>query len=106
MAEVQCPNREIATRLGISIDTLHDRYSDIIDKGRNEGKCKLRQIMYRSAMAGNTTMQIFLSKNMLGYSDRLQQEISGPDGKSILIENAKDQIQGRIDSIIKRQGSY
>lgn len=43
-------------------------------------KTKLRQLMWKSAEAGNVTMQIWLSKNILGYSDKTEQIIHGIDG--------------------------
>jgi len=36
-------------------------------------KIKLRQMMWKKAEEGNITMMIWLSKNMLGYTDKLEQ---------------------------------
>jgi hypothetical protein len=43
---------------------------DVIEQGRNEGRMSLRRAMWHKAMnEGNPTMMIWLSKNLLGFSD-------------------------------------
>jgi hypothetical protein len=64
------------------VDTLTDRFSDVITKGRENGKTRLRKKQIEVALAGNVSMLIFLGKNMLGQSDK--QEISGPDGSPVM----------------------
>ena len=81
LAGIGCPNKEIAAIVGCSVDTLTDRFSDVINKGRENGKTRLRKKQIEVALAGNVSMLIFLGKNMLGQSDK--QEISGPDGSPI-----------------------
>ncbi|MEM5807983.1 MAG: hypothetical protein QW818_02520 [Candidatus Aenigmatarchaeota archaeon] len=39
-------------------------------------KTKLKQLMWKSAESGSVPMQIFLAKNILGYSDRVQQVVT------------------------------
>jgi len=70
LAEIQCTNKEIAYCLGVSIDTLKNRFSDLIDKGRSVGNMRLRRAMWKNAIDNeHAVMQIFLSKNLLGYRD-------------------------------------
>lgn len=70
LAKLHCTNREIASLVGISVDTLQRRYHDILDKGRDEGKMTLRRSMWDLALNGrNPTMMIWLSKQHLGFSD-------------------------------------
>lgn len=82
LAGIGCPNKEIAAIVGCSVDTLTDRFSDVINKGRENGKTRLRKKQIEVALAGNVSMLIFLGKNMLGQSDK--QEISGPDGTPVM----------------------
>lgn len=72
MAVVQCTYREIATIIGVHEDTLfrNKEYTEIIEKGKERGRTTLRKLMFQNAMKGNVVMQIFLSKQMLGYSDK------------------------------------
>jgi hypothetical protein len=82
LAGIGCPNKEIAAITGCSVDTLDRHFAEVIAKGRENGKTRLRKKQIEVALAGNVTMLIFLGKNMLGQADK--QEISGPDGSSIL----------------------
>lgn len=82
LAGIGCPNKEIASIVGCSVDTLDRHFADVITKGRENGKTRLRKKQIEVALAGNVTMLIFLGKNMLGQSDK--QEISGPDGSPVM----------------------
>jgi hypothetical protein len=81
LAEIGCPNKEIASFVSCSVDTLDRNFADVIAKGRENCKTRLRKKQIEVALAGNVTMLIFLGKNMLGQADK--QEISGPDGAPI-----------------------
>jgi len=88
MLRIQCSGEEIASVLGCSYDTVERSCKAIFSKSfaeysaekRKEGKVSLRRMQWKTAESGNVTMQIFLGKNMLGQSDRVQQEVSGPGG--------------------------
>lgn len=82
LAGIGCPNKEIASIVGCSVDTLDRHFADVITKGRENGKTRLRKKQIEVALAGNVSMLIFLGKNMLGQSDK--QEISGPDGSPVM----------------------
>jgi len=82
LAGIGCPNKEIAAIVGCSVDTLDRHFADVIAKGRENGKTRLRKKQIEVALAGNVTMLIFLGKNMLGQADK--QEISGPDGTPVM----------------------
>lgn len=88
LAEKQCSNIEIASKLGISVDTLTRNYAEFLDKGRQSGKIKLRQAMFASAIdKGNVVAQIFLAKNILGMSDKTALELTGRDGGPVVHAN-------------------
>jgi hypothetical protein len=72
LAIVQCNYKEIANIIGCHPDTLFKTkiYNELIERGHEKGKTSLRQMMFKTAMEGSITMQIFLSKQMLGYSDK------------------------------------
>lgn len=84
LALIHCTTREIAAFFDCSVDTIRDRYSDIIEKGKEEGKTRLRRVMIQKAMEGNVVMLIFLAKNLLGMSDKV--EISGDETKPLQVE--------------------
>ena len=74
LASIGCTQEEIASVVGVSARTLQRNYADIIDRFKNKGKASLRKKMWDKAVKkDNTNMQIFLSKNYLGMSDKVQQ---------------------------------
>jgi hypothetical protein len=79
LAGIGCPNSEIASIVGVSVDTLARRFAEDINKGRNGGKTRLRKKQIELALAGNVTMLIWLGKQMLGQSDQISNhtELSG-----------------------------
>ena len=70
LAELQCTAKEIAYVLGVSSDTIRRNHQDDLDQGQAMGKIKLRRAMFRNATEkDNPTIQVWLSKNWLGYQD-------------------------------------
>ena len=74
LASIGCPTYEIASVMNVSARTLKRNFAEIIEQYKQKGKSSLRKKMYDKAVKkDNTMMQIFLSKNMLGMSDKVQQ---------------------------------
>ena len=69
LAALGCNNKEICTWFDINKDSLQYTFGDIIEKARDDMKIRLRTAMWKNAMGGNTVMQIWLSKQYLGFSD-------------------------------------
>jgi len=73
LAIMHCTNREIASFFDCSVDTITDRFSDLIEKGKDKGKARLRRAMWQAATEKNhAIMMIFLAKNLLGMSDKIE----------------------------------
>lgn len=74
MAAKNCSMEEIGKAYGVDVTrrTLQRRYVAVVEKGRAKGKISLKRKMFKLAMQGNVTMCIWLSKNMLGYSDKVE----------------------------------
>lgn len=72
LASIFCTNEEIATIVGCHSDTLADNFSEYLKKGRDKGKMSLRRMQWEKAQSGNTTMLIWLGKQMLGQKDKLE----------------------------------
>ena len=75
LAKLWCTNQEIAEWFGIDTNTLKYNFSDLIAKGRSETKQALRRAQLKNALEGNTVMQIWLGKNILGqkkYNDAIE----------------------------------
>ena len=70
LAELQCTRQEIAFVMNCSVDTLARHHKSDLEAGVALGKVKLRRAMFRNATEkDNATIQIWLSKNWLGYAD-------------------------------------
>ena len=84
LASFGCSNTEIASFFGCSKDLISKSYSTNVSKGKDKGKIRLRQLLWKSAERGNVAMQIWLSKQYLGMTDK--QEITTtelPEGFSV-----------------------
>jgi hypothetical protein len=72
-----------AEKLGINIDTLADRikertglsFSEYKDQKKEAMRVNIRKKQYDVAMAGNVSMLIWLGKNELGQTDKVENEI-------------------------------
>lgn len=93
LLHIQCTGEEIAAVLGINYDTLVSSikrdhkmsYSEYSEQKKAGGKASLRRMQWKQAENGNTTMLIWLGKQMLGQSDKQQTELTGKDGDGIKI---------------------
>ena len=62
-------NVEIASFFGVNEGTIRKRFSDIITKGRQVGKGKLRDLQLRAAERGNAALLIWLGKQYLNQTE-------------------------------------
>ena len=69
LAQIHCTMKEMVDIIGVSEDTLKRRYAGIIDKGKAEGKMRLRRKQIEVAMSGNPAMLIFFGKCLLSQSE-------------------------------------
>ena len=69
LATIHCTMKEMSDILEVSQDTLKRNFAHIIDKGKSDGKMRLRRKQIEVAMSGNHTMLIWLGKQMLGQSE-------------------------------------
>lgn len=72
LASIGATNEEIAELMDCSHDTLTRNFAYLLKKGRAEMKKSLRRMMFEKANTGNPTMIIWLSKNILGYKDKIE----------------------------------
>lgn len=73
LAAIGCNDSEIACWFDINEDTLRYNFKSVMAKGRQDLKAALRTAMINNAIKNNNAaLQIFLSKNLLGYSDNPQ----------------------------------
>lgn len=99
LAAIHCNWKEISASVGESDHYLQKRFSTFYEKGRERGKMTLRRKMFETAMGGNVTMQIWLSKQYLGMADK--QEIKQTEVKAEVVEH---EIDKAIDARLERLG--
>ena len=90
LGKIQSTHSELAAVLGVSIETVKRRLKDdpefcaVYEKGLENGKSSLRRIQWKAALAGNTTMQIWLGKQYLGQRDMHSTELTGAEGTPLI----------------------
>jgi hypothetical protein len=73
LGRLGCSNREIGDFFSVTEGCIRRHFTRCLVKCRSERKAKLRQLMWESAGKGNIAMQIWLSKNELGMSEKVEQ---------------------------------
>lgn len=79
LCQIQCTIQEISNWFKCSIDTIErrikDKYSigfaEYFSQNSAQGKASLRRVMWQKALAGDKTLLIFLAKQHLGMSDKV-----------------------------------
>jgi len=80
LCRIQATSEECASVLGISQDTLERRlkaehgctFTEFYKRHSGPGKCSLRRLQWKLARAGNPTMLIWLGKQWLGQTDKIE----------------------------------
>lgn len=78
LCALHCTQTEIAEWFGCSPDTIDkavvrqygEGFTEVFKRKSSKGKISLRRKMFETALSGNVTMMIWLSKQVLGYRDR------------------------------------
>tara|TARA_R110002095_G_scaffold190075_1_gene167768 strand:+ start:121 stop:525 length:405 start_codon:yes stop_codon:yes gene_type:complete len=107
LARLGCTWDEIASVLAIARGTFSARmkekkYRDAYDRGIAEGNTSLRRAQYDSAVGGNATMLIWVGKNRLNQTDRVE---THNDTTIHDDSNALDKLTGAVDRLASRSGS-
>ena len=94
LSQIGCTQEEIGSIVGISARTLQRRFADLLEVNKNKGKASLRKKMYEKAMKGNDKLLIWLSKNMLGMSERIH-STNVTEPLPLIIEAQAEEIDGK-----------
>jgi hypothetical protein len=111
LAHIQCTYPEIASTLGVSVDTLtrHPDFAVSYKRGAEGGRKSLRRMQFESANRGNVAMQIWLGKQYLGQSDHVTQDIRKlPQVVDLSSEELRQfgaQLAARIAELRRQSGS-
>lgn len=91
LARIGCTEEEIATILEASVDTLMNKnnkelFREAIKKGQAECKQSLRRLQFKAAQNGNVTMLIWLGKQLLGQSEKIDTNVNANDNAMMMRE--------------------
>lgn len=113
LCKIQCTQQEICNVLDMDHKTLtartEDRYgepfSQTYKRFSDSGRMSLRRAQMRSAIGGNVVMQIWLGKQYLDQSEKMQvvsQEYINQEIEIIAPTNGnKQEIENRVKAFIK-----
>lgn len=104
LSSIMCTEEEIAQCLKASLDTLHNAdnnelFRSAINEGRASGKQSLRRLQWESAKLGSTKMQIWLGKQWLGQTDKIEQSVGVNDNRQSL----KDYMEATKSGLFRKQ---
>ena len=93
-------NTEIAAFFDCDEATIRKRFSDILAKGRETGRARLRDAQLKAALNGNPTMLIWLGKQLLGQKDSIEMEGKGFGDTKIILVTPKERLsENRVKSL-------
>lgn len=77
LSSIMCTQEEIAAFLGVSTKTLQRdaEFCRIYKNGLEIGRMSLRRSQMKKALAGDSTMLIWLGKQMLGQRDNIHNSV-------------------------------
>jgi hypothetical protein len=104
LCAMQCTDEEIAAFFGVSTRTIERRrkvkkFNEVMERARAKGRVSVRRALFRLANNGQIAAAIFLSKNLLGYKDYVNSELTGAAGGPIQIAAKPDFSQLNIDEL-------
>lgn len=92
-ARVHCTMAETAAAVGLSepafLERLTPELRALIDRERENGRMSLRRRQFVLAMNGDRTMLVWLGKNVLGQSDRMDHRVEAKGLEQVLREIAE-----------------
>src|SRR5260370_1634130 len=104
LCAMQCTDEEVAAFFGVSTRTIERRrkvkkFNEVMERGRAKGRVSVRRNLFRLANNGQIAAAIFLSKNLLGYKDYVNSELTGAAGGPIQIAAKPDFSQLDTDEL-------
>jgi hypothetical protein len=90
LSSLHCTYQELADWFGVSVRTLELRlkrpeFAEAMQRGRSKGRISVRRAQMKMLESGNSTMGVWLGKQMLGQRDTITTEHVGAGGGPIQI---------------------
>lgn len=80
---VGMPQEDLASLLGISVDTLSKYYDADYKQGVSQANAKIAGRLFKKGMDGDTTAMIFWLKTRARWSEKNTLELMGKDGEPL-----------------------
>jgi hypothetical protein len=95
LSSLHCTNEELADWFGVSIRTIETRrkrpeFAEAMQRGRSKGRISVRRAQMKMLESGNSTMGVWLGKQMLGQRDAITTEHVGAGGGPIQVLTKPD----------------
>ena len=102
LARIFCTDIEIASVMGVSIDTLQSNdnltaFTECKEKGKEQGKESLRRQQYQLAMKGHYGMLVWLGKQYLGQREKIEASVGTDDEKMKQMQDFLKIVKGDKD---------
>jgi hypothetical protein len=75
----------VLVRDGIHIDTLRAHFSTELLSGKAKANGQIGKTLFQKAISGDTTAAIWWSKTQMRWSEIQKHELSGADGKELVV---------------------
>jgi hypothetical protein len=88
LCALQCTDEEIAHFFSVSTRTIESRrkqpeFAEVMKRGRAKGRISVRRAQMKLLESGNSTMGVWLGKQLLGQRDVVTNELTGAGGGPI-----------------------
>jgi hypothetical protein len=95
LSSLHCTNEELADWFGVSTRTIETRrkrpeFAEAIQRGRSKGRISVRRAQMKMLESGNSTMGVWLGKQLLGQRDAITTEHIGAGGGPIQVATKPD----------------
>lgn len=104
LARILCTDVEIASIMGVSVDTLQSNdnintFAECKEKGREKGKASIRRKQYELAMngSGHYGMLVWLGKQYLGQREKIEASVGTDDEKMKEMQEFLKMVKGDKD---------
>jgi hypothetical protein len=95
LSSLHCTNEELADWFGVSTRTIETRrkrpeFAEAMQRGRSKGRISVRRAQMKMLDSGNSTMGVWLGKQLLGQRDAITTEHVGAGGGPIQVATKPD----------------
>ena len=84
------PHESIAVLIGIDDKTLRKHYRHELDMGKAKANGQIAKTLFSKATGGDTTALIWWTKTQMRWAETVKQEVTGADGKDLVIKWAAE----------------